>query len=99
MNYWPEMGGKPEPRLFQARHNYGSSYSLSWAVSRQAEAEKVMRENRIRPAFKTEPERGEPGEWSAATQLGEPVMHCLVTHSSYSKLSAADVVATECLLD
>lgn len=102
MLYHPEMGEKPAPRLFDSRHNFRDSYSVSWAVDRDAEARAKMLALRIRPK-KTgraeDIERGEVGEWSVASRLGKPVYHCLITGAAHTKLFDADLVAHEMLLD
>lgn len=99
MIYHPEMNEKPEPRLFDSRHNFRDSYSVSWPTDRDAEARAKLKELRIRPAFKAPIELGVPGEWSPATRLGKAVYHCLITGSSHSKLMDADITACEVLLD
>ncbi|MGT2457778.1 hypothetical protein ACU4GI_33285 [Cupriavidus basilensis] len=99
MQYYPEDNQAPAARLFHSQHNFRDTYSLSWPVARDAEARTKLASLRIRPAARTTITRGEPGEWSDATRLGEPVFHCLISGHAHSKLTDLDVTAQRVLLD
>ncbi len=98
MLYYPEMGEKPEPRLF-ATHYVHRCYSVTWAKSRDEEARARLKNLKIRP-IKGAPIRFEVlGKWDALRQFGEDGYHCLITLNAHTKLFDRDLCATEQLLD
>ncbi|CAG0999530.1 hypothetical protein RHDC4_03084 [Rhodocyclaceae bacterium] len=99
MIYCPEMGGKPEPRLFATRHNFRDSYSVTWPKSKDAEARAKFKELNIR-ALKCSPIRAETlGQWSPLRLFNEDGFSCLISGHAHDKIFAADLCAHEMLLD
>jgi hypothetical protein len=99
MLYCPEMGEKPEPRVFHSEYNYRDSYSVFWKVEDDACARAVFKKLRIRPAFGTTIELKKQGDYDVATRAGSDMYGCLITYGSHSKLRDADVIAIKSLLD
>lgn len=98
MMYHPEMGEKPEPRLFQTSYNY-KSYSLLWKGSDDEKARATLKELRIRPLKCSPIEPRKIGEWSWATRAGEDGFSCLISYDAHNKLFERDLCAHEMLLD
>lgn len=99
MLYYPEMGGKPEPRIFYTHHNFRDSYSVTWGESKHAEALATFKRLRIRP-LKCSPIRAEKlGSWSPLREIGEDGYSCLISSDAHDKLFSADLCAHEMLLD
>jgi hypothetical protein len=99
MIYHPEMNEKPAPRLFATSFNYGNSYSVTWAESRDDEAREALRKLKIR-ALKCAPIRVEKlGDWSPLKIFNENGFSCLISGDAHSKLLRNDLCAYEILLD
>jgi hypothetical protein len=98
MMYYPEMGDKPAPRIFQSQYNY-KSYSLFWKGSEDDKARSILKELRIRPLKCAPIEPRKVGEWSWATRAGEDGFSCLISFNAVSKLIDRDLCAHEVLLD
>ncbi|MGF6996740.1 hypothetical protein [Paraburkholderia sp. GAS32] len=98
MLYAPELGQKPEPRLFHSEHCYQSLYELAWKVEDDAQAREVMKKLRIRPA-RSEIEKREQGKHLTADRLKSDIFMCCITSEANRKLMDADVTAKRELLD
>jgi len=94
MIYYPEMNEKPAPRLFNSRHVYNGNHSLRWSPENHAQAEKTLKELRIKPKQLKLERSGIDLIPSAKTRWA-----CLVTQNAHSKLLEADLCACELLLD
>lgn len=99
MIYHPEMGEKPAVRLFHTHHVHGGTYSVGWRESEDEQARSTLKRLRIRQKYSLTPAREKPGDWSLATQLGEPIFHILVSSLAHRKLMDGDLCACETLLD
>lgn len=99
MMYHPEMGEKPEPRVFHSEFNYGNSYSVCWKVEDDACAREVLKKLRIRPAFGTSFKLEKQGDHMIATLAKSDMYGCLITGNAHRKLMDADVTANLALLD
>lgn len=99
MIYYPELNEAPAVRMFETSYNFGDSYSITWALSRDAEAREVLRNLRIR-ALKCCPIRPEIlGDWTPLNTLNEDGFSCLISGNAHSKLIDADLCSHKMYLD
>lgn len=95
MMYYPEMVGKPAPRLFKTWHNFRDSYHVEWLPAVNDEALATLKRLKIKAKYLKFNRIG----IELVPEAKSDKWDCLVTSKSHDKLIDADLCAHEMLLD